>query len=395
MPKWNVRPPADELGDGRGQGLDARTRALARRLRARAREVGQRVLPALGQPAREHAVEFRDEAGLGGGVDGVPGGVRGSSALALVEVCGDLLRDVEVLVGIPAVGLLGQAHLFLAQRGAVRLGRVLRVGGADRDVRPHDDQRRPRRLGVGRVERCAQVVRRPAVVQPLHVEPVGLVAEPDVLAEREARGALDRDAVVVVDQAELVQAEEARDRARLTRDALHDVAVGADRVGAVVHQRAAVAVVAHGQHGLRERHADGVSDALPERAGRDLDARDRVLALELGVPGRPGAPLPELLQVVEREVVAGEVQRRVLEDARVAGREHEAVAVGPVRIGRVVSHALAVEDIGDGRERHGGSRVAGVGLLDRVHGEAADGVDRELLDVGGHATPRQLQVAEP
>ena len=114
-----------------------------------------------------------------------------------------------------------------------------------------------------------------------------------------------------------------------------------------------------------------------------------------GCPGVLRAPLPELLEVVEREVVAGEVQRGVLEDARVAGREHEAVAVRPARIGGVVSHALAVEDVGDGRERHGGSRVAGVGLLDRVHGEAADGVDRELLDVGGHATPRQLQVAEP
>ena len=120
-------------------------------------------------------------------VHGVPGGVRGRSALALVEVRGDLVRHVEVLVGIPAVGLLGQADLFLAQRRAVRLGRVLRVRRADRDVRAHDDQRRPRRLGVGRVERGAQVVRRPAVVQPLDVEAVGLVAQSDVLAEREAR----------------------------------------------------------------------------------------------------------------------------------------------------------------------------------------------------------------
>ena len=65
-------------------------------------------------------------------------------------------------------------------------------------------------LGVGGVERGAQVVGRPAVVEPLDVEAVGLVAQPDVLAEREAGRALDRDVVVVVDQAELAQAEEAR-----------------------------------------------------------------------------------------------------------------------------------------------------------------------------------------
>ena len=79
-------------------------------------------------------------------------------------------------------------------------------------------------------------------------------------------------------------------RARLARHALHDVAVGADGVGAVVDERLAVAVVALGQHRLGERHADGVADALPERAGRDLDARDRMLALELGVPGRAASP---------------------------------------------------------------------------------------------------------
>ena len=73
-----------------------------------------------------------------------------------------------------------------------------------------------------------------------------------------------------------------------------------------------------------------------------------------------------------------------------AGREHEAVAVGPRRIGRVVAHVLAEEHVGDRRERHRGAGVAGVGLLHRVHGEAADGVDRERLDVsGGHATPRR------
>ena len=360
-----------------------------------AREVGQRVLPALGQLAREHAFELTDRVGIGRRLHGIPGCVLGRTALALGEVRVDLVGDVEVLVGIPAVGLLGQPHLLLAERSAVRLRRVLRVRGADRDVRAHDDQRRPRRLGVGGVERGAQVVCRPAVVEALHVEAVGLVAQPDVLPEREAGRALDRDVVVVVDQAELAEPEEARERACLSRHALHDVAVGADRVGPVIDQRVAVAVVALGQHGLGERHADGVADALPERAGRDLDARGRMLAVELRVPGSPGAPLPELLQVVEREVVAGEVQRGVLQDARVPGREHEAVAVRPGGIGGIVAHPLAEEDVGDGRKRHRGAGMPGVGLLHRVHGEAADRVDRECLDVGWHATPRQLQVAEP
>ena len=83
-------------------------------------------------------------------------------------------------------------------------------------------------------------------------------------------------------------------------------------------------VVAIGEEALRDRHADAVREPLAERAGGRLDPR-RVTALRMA--GRPRAPLPELLQVVEREVVAGEVQRRVLEDAGVPGGEDEAVAV--------------------------------------------------------------------
>ena len=53
-----------------------------------------------------------------------------------------------------------------------------------------------------------------------------------------------------------------------------------------------------------------------------------------GWPGRPAAPLAERLEVVERQVVAGQVQQAVEQRAAVAGRQDEAVAVGPVRIAR-------------------------------------------------------------
>ena len=59
-----------------------------------------------------------------------------------------------------------------------------------------------------------------------------------------------------------------------------------------------------------------------------------------------------------------------------AGGEDEAVAAGPVRVGRVVAHLLRVEEVGDGGERHRGARMARVRLLHRVHREGADRVDR-------------------
>ena len=84
--------------------------------------------------------------------------------------------------------------------------------------------------------------------------------------------------------------------------------------------------VAH--HTLGDGQPDRVAETLAQRPRGHLDAR-RVAAL--GVAGRLAAPLAELAQVLEREVVPGQVQEGVLEYARVAVGEDETVAVGPVR----------------------------------------------------------------
>ena len=68
--------------------------------------------------------------------------------------------------------------------------------------------------------------------------------------------------------------------------------------------------------------------------------------------GRDRLPLPEALQLLEREVVAGQVEAAVLEDAGMAGREDEAVAVRPLRIGRVVPKEPGPGEVRHGRRSH-------------------------------------------
>ncbi len=130
---------------------------------------------------------------------------------------------------------------------------------------------------------------------------------------------------------------------------------------------------------LGDRHADGVAEPLAERPGRDLDA-GRVPAL--GVPGRARAPLAELPQIVNAQVVAGQMQQRVLQHARVAGAEHEPVAVWPVWVSRVRAQEALEQGVRQRRERHRGAGMAGVGLLHGVHRQAADRVDREPFQLG-------------
>ena len=91
--------------------------------------------------------------------------------------------------------------------------------------------------------------------------------------------------------------------------------------------------------------------------------------------------LAELAKVLQLEPIAEEVQERVQQDAGVAGGEDEAVAIRPIRVGRVMAHYPGPQHMGQGGERHGRTRMARIGLLGGVHGQAADHVDAELLEI--------------
>ncbi len=130
---------------------------------------------------------------------------------------------------------------------------------------------------------------------------------------------------------------------------------------------------------LGERHADGVREALAERPGGRLDAE---VPIDLRVPGGVRAELPEVLQVVDAERVTGQVQQRIEQHRAVAVRQHEAVAVGPVGMARVVLEVVAPEHLRDVGHAHRHARVPGIGLLDRIHAQRTDRVGE--LPAGGH-----------
>ena len=167
----------------------------------------------------------------------------------------------------------------------------------------------------------------------------------------------------------------ARKRADLVADALHEAAVAQEHVRAVVDDGEALAVELRAEELFGERHADAVGDALAERARRRLDARGDA---RLGVPRRPAAELAERLEVVHREVVARQMQERVLQHRPVAVRQDEAVAAEPLRIGGIEAQMARPERGGDVRHAHRHAGVAGLGFLDSIHGERADRVGHRL-----------------
>ena len=137
-----------------------------------------------------------------------------------------------------------------------------------------------------------------------------------------------------------------------------------------------------GEVPLRDRHADRIGQTLAERPGGGFDAGGVAV---LRVSGRERAELAEALDLVDgHRLVAGEIQQRIEQHRAVAGREHEAVAVGPGRIGRVEFEEAREQDGGDIGRAHGQAGMAGIGLFDRVHRQRADGI-RHAVVIGARA----------
>jgi len=168
---------------------------------------------------------------------------------------------------------------------------------------------------------------------------------------------------------------------RLHGDALLHAAVTREADHMVIEQRVLGGVETSGRHLAGERHADGVADALAEGARGRLDAGSLT---ELRMARCDTVQRAELAHLLERHVVAAEVQPSVQEHRAMAGGEDEAVAVDPLRTLRVVHQGVAEKHGADLSRPERQPKVAGGAGMDRVDRESA-GL------VGGFAEKKSLQ----
>ncbi|EXI65582.1 MAG: hypothetical protein AW08_03102 [Candidatus Accumulibacter adjunctus] len=370
-----VRRATDQLRQARRQGSDGPLRGLARRDVAGSGGVGQAtgdgILPAGRQLAAHAAAELGSQFGKGfrvGGEAPLPVALEEAAAGTAIPLCVNLDGNLERRVRPADVGAR-RSDFGGSERCAVCIVAARLVGRTKADPRPAADQRRPLALAARSQQRLVDRLRVVAVDVGDHPPAVGREALPAIVGEPAGDVAIDRNAVVVVDGDQLAEPEGAGERARLVRDALHQAAVADEDVGRVVDDFVPGPVELGGEDPFGDRHADGVGQPLPERPGRRLDAG---CVPDLGMTRCPRAELAELLQVVEREVIAAEMQQRIEQHRAVPVREDEAVTIRPARIGRVVAQVATPEHFRDFGHPHRHPGVTGVGLLHRVHGEGAD-----------------------
>jgi hypothetical protein len=119
-----------------------------------------------------------------------------------------------------------------------------------------------------------------------------------------------------------------------------------------------------GERTLGQCHADGVGKTLAQGPGGALDPE---MHLALRMARRLRAELPEILDLVHRQGITGQVQHRIEEHRGVAVRQHETVAIPPGRIAGIELEDVAPQHFGDVRHPHGRARMARIGLLDGIH----------------------------
>ena len=225
--------------------------------------------------------------------------------------------------------------------------------------------------GDGRIERLDIV----AVDAGDHIPAIGLETAHGVVAKPGINRSVNRDRIVVIENNQLGQPPDTGERTGFMRNAFHQAAVTHEGPGEVIDDIEAVPVELRCQRQFGKRHADRIGQPLPERAGGGLDPRGHT---DLRVTRRFRVKLSKRPQLVDRQVVAGQMQQCIEQHRAMAIGEYEAITIEPARLRRIVFEVTAPErdrDIGH-PHRHPG--MPGIRLLDRIHGKRPDGAGHAM-----------------
>src|SRR6266850_3009637 len=125
-------------------------------------------------------------------------------------------------------------------------------------------------------------------------------------------------------------------------DAFHQIAVADDSIGKVIDDLESRMVIARGQIGLSDGHADPVAKTLTERSRRSLDARSQPA---LGMARGAALPLAEALNFLQGQIIARKMEHTVKQHRAVARGKNKAISIRPRGIARIMLQEARPQDI--------------------------------------------------
>ena len=178
-------------------------------------------------------------------------------------------------------------------------------------------------------------------VAVLNMPAIGLKAFAHIFAHRKRGPSANGDVVVVVHRNQVAQPQVSCKRSGFRSKPLLKITIAAKHENPGRDQRLLCRVESCCQHLRSECHADGISEARAERPRCAFHPRS---ASNLRMPRSAAFPLPELRDLVQRQIVACQMQHRILEHRSVPDRKHKTVAVRPIRNLRIVAQKACPKD---------------------------------------------------
>src|SRR5438128_1984604 len=131
-----------------------------------------------------------------------------------------------------------------------------------------------------------------------------------------------------------------REGTRFGRDAFLQTTITGQTKNMLIKNAMLAGVEMRLRHFRRHCHTNRVANALPQRPSGALNPRR---FKKFRMSRRFRVQLTKTLNLLDRNVVAAEVQPGVEKHAAVAGGKNEIVAVNPARLIRIVSEQITVE----------------------------------------------------
>ena len=86
-----------------------------------------------------------------------------------------------------------------------------------------------------------------------------------------------------------------------------------------------------------------------------------------------------MFQLIQRQIISGEMQQAVQQHRSMTGGKNKAISVNPLRIFRIELQVFRPKGVSHSGSAHRHAGMSGIGILNAVGRKEADGVDAEVF----------------
>ncbi len=199
----------------------------------------------------------------------------------------------------------------------MRFKGILFVRRTIAQVRLQQDERRALLVSFGIRKGASDGLEVIPIIHGLSMPAIGRESLLDIFRKSEISGSRQRNVVVIIKADELTEPQMASQGSGLRNHTFHQIAIARQDIRSVINDLVPGSVIPGCEKGFRHRHPHSIPKPLAEWPGSHFNSGcEAAFWMSWGL----AAPLAELLDVVEGEVISRKVQQTIQQHRPMAGR---------------------------------------------------------------------------